>query len=100
MRFLKGLISLSAIMVGVAVFYIFGSLVGFWGEIRSGVLARDGSMSPNVLPRAQEDGDEGAYQRAMEKGRMDEPTGKVDLSKKGKKKVPPSARARTQAASR
>ena len=98
MRFLKGVISLSAIMAGVAVFYVFGSLVGFWGEIRSGVLARDG-LSPNVWPRAQEDGDEGAYQRAMEKG-QDEPTGKVDPPKKGKKKVPPPASPRRQAARR
>ena len=69
MRFLKGVILLSAVLVGVAVFYVFGSLVGFWGEIRSGVLARDGSRSPNVWPRAQEDGDRGAsaYQRAKER---------------------------------
>ena len=102
MRFLKGVILLSAVLVGVAVFYVFGSLVGFWGEIRSGVLARDGSRSPNVWPRAQEDGDGGAsaYQRAKEKGEMDEPTGKVSPPKKGKKKVPPPARARRQAASR
>src|SRR5262245_23039507 len=34
MRFLKGVISLSAVSVGVAVFYVFGILVGLWGEIR------------------------------------------------------------------
>jgi hypothetical protein len=102
MRLLKGVILLSAVSVGVAAFYVFGSLVGFWGEIRSGVLARDGSRSSNVWPRAQEDGDGGAsaYQRAKEKGEMDEPTGKVNPPKKGKKKVPPPARARRQAASR
>ena len=100
MRFLKGVILLSAIMVGVAVFYVFGSLVGFWGEIRSGVLARDGSMSPNVLPRAQENGDEGAYQRAMEKAGMGEPTGKVIPPNKYKKKIQPPASPRRQAASR
>ena len=48
MRFLKGVILLSAVSVGVAAFYVFGSLVGFWGEIRSGVLARDGSSSPRL----------------------------------------------------
>ena len=100
MRFLKGVILLSAVSVGIAVFYVFGSLVGFGGK--SGVLTRDGSRSPNVWPRAQEDGDGGAsaYQRAKEKGEMDEPTGKVSPPKKGKKKVPPPARARRQAASR
>ena len=35
MRFLKGVILLSAVSVGVAVFYVFGILVGLWGEIRS-----------------------------------------------------------------
>jgi hypothetical protein len=30
MRFLKGVITLSAISVGVAVFYVFGILVGLW----------------------------------------------------------------------
>ena len=102
MRFLRGVILLSAVSVGVAVFYVFGSLVGFWGEIRSGVLARDGSRSPNVWPRKQEDGDGGggAYQRAKDKGEMDEPTGKVNPPKKGKKKVPSPAKARRQAASR
>src|SRR5262245_23698873 len=100
MRFLKGVITLSAIMVGVAVFYVFGSLVGFWGEIRSGVLARDGSMSPNVWPRAHQDGDEGVYQRAMEKGGMDEPTGKVTPPNKHKQKIQPPASPRRQAASR
>jgi Transglycosylase SLT domain len=35
MRFLKGVILLSAVLVGVAVFYVFGILVGLWGEIRS-----------------------------------------------------------------
>jgi hypothetical protein len=102
MRFLKGVILLSAVLVGVAVFYVFGSLVGFWGEIRSGVLARDESRSPNVWPRAQEDGDRGvsAYQRAKEKREMGEPTDNVNLPKKSKKKVPPHARARRQAASR
>jgi hypothetical protein len=102
MRFLKSVILLSAVSVGVAVFYVFGSLVGFWGEIRSGVLARDGSRSPSVSPRAREDGGRGvsAYQRAKEKGDMDEPTGKVNPPKKGKKKVPPPARARRQAVSR
>jgi hypothetical protein len=78
MRFLKGVLLLSAVSVGVAVFYVFGSLVGFWGEIRSGVLARDGSRSPNVWPRAKDDDDRGAsaYQRTKEKGELDEPTGK------------------------
>ena len=33
MRFLKGVIFLSAVSVGVAVFYVFGSLVGFGGKI-------------------------------------------------------------------
>jgi hypothetical protein len=101
-RFLKGVILLSAVSVGVAAFYLFGSLVGFWGDIRSGVLARDGSRSPNVWPWAQEDGDgaSSAYQRTEEKGEMDGPTGKVNPPKKGKKKVPPAARARRQAASR
>src|SRR4051794_20740844 len=95
-RFLKGVILLSAVLVGVAVFYVFGSLVGFWGEIRSGVLARDGTRSPNVWPRAQDDANRGAsvYQRAKEKGELDEPTGTVNPLKKGKKKVPPRARAR------
>jgi len=102
MKFLKGVILLSAVSGGLAVFYVFGSLVGFWGEIRSGVLARDGSRSPNVWPRKQEDGDGGggAYQRAKDKGEMDEPTGKVNPPKKGKKNVGPPARARRQAASR
>jgi len=95
MRFLKGVILLSGVLVGVAVFYVFGSLVGFWGEIRGGVLARDGS-------RTQEDDGRGvsAFHLVKEKGQMDEPTGKVNPSKKGKKKVPPPARARRQAASR
>jgi hypothetical protein len=31
MRFLKGVITLSAVSVGVAVFYVFGILVGLWG---------------------------------------------------------------------
>src|SRR5262245_32345800 len=35
MRLLKGVILLSAFSVGVAVFYVFGILVGLWGEIRS-----------------------------------------------------------------
>jgi hypothetical protein len=102
MRFLKGVILLSAVLVGVTVFYVFGSLVGFWAEIRSGVIARDGSRSPNVWPRAQEDGGRGVStnQRAKEKGEMDEPTGKVNLQKKGKKKVPPPMRARRQTANR
>jgi hypothetical protein len=102
MRLLKGVILLAAVSVGVAVFYVFGSLAGIWGEIRSGVLARNGSSSTNVWPRASEDGDggSGAYPRAKDKGEMDEPTGKVNPRKKGKKKVPPPARARRQAASR
>jgi hypothetical protein len=101
-RFLKGVILLSAVSVGVAALYIFGSLVGFWGDIRSGALARHGSRSPNVWSRAREDvdGASSAYQRTKEKGEMDEPTGKVNAPKKGKKKVPPAARARRQAASR
>jgi hypothetical protein len=102
MRLLKGMILLAAVSVGVAVFYVFGSLVGLWGEIKSSVLARDGSRSPNVWPREQEDGDggAGAYQRAKDKGEMDKPTGKVNPPNKGKKKIPPAAKARRQAASR
>jgi hypothetical protein len=34
-----------------------------------------------------------AYQLTKEKGEMDEPTGKVNPPNKGKKKVPPPARA-------
>jgi hypothetical protein len=95
MRIFKGLILLSAALVGVAVFYVFGSLVGFWGEIRAGLPARDGS-------RAQEDGDRRAnsFQIVKEKGKMDEPTGKMNPPKKGKKKVRLPQRARSQAASR
>ena len=102
MRILKGAILLSAVLAGVAVFYVFGNLAGFWGEIRSGVLAREGSRSPKIWPRAQEDGGRGvgANQRAKEKGEMDEPTGKVNPQKKGKKKVPPPVKARRQTASR
>jgi len=101
MKFLKGVILLAAVSVGVAVFYAFGSLVGFWGDIRSSVLARDGISTPPV-PRAGEGGDGGAsaHQRAKEKGEMDEPTGKVNPPKKGKKKALPPANARRQAASR
>ena len=32
MKFLKGVILLSAVSGGLAVFYVFGSLVGFWGK--------------------------------------------------------------------
>ena len=32
MRLLKGVILLAAVSVGVAVFYVFGSLVGFGGK--------------------------------------------------------------------
>jgi hypothetical protein len=35
MRFLKGVITLSAISVGVAVFYVFGILVGLWAARES-----------------------------------------------------------------
>jgi hypothetical protein len=40
---LKSVILLAAVSVGVAVFYLFGSMVGIWGGTRSGVLARDES---------------------------------------------------------
>ena len=102
MKFLKGVILLAAVSVGVAVFYAFGSLVGFWGEIRSSVLARDGSSTPNVWPRAGEGGDgaANAHQRAKEKGETDEPNDKVNPPKKGKKKELPPAKAIRQAASR
>jgi len=101
MRLLKSVILLFAVSVGMAVFYLFGSMVGIWGETRSGVLARDGSSSPNARPRAQEDGDGGAsaYQRAKEKGEMDETTGKSSPARKSEKKVRPTAKARRQAAS-
>ena len=55
MRFLKGVILLSAVSVGVAVLYVFGSLVGISGEFRLGVLARDGSgpgLKKTVMERA------------------------------------------------
>ena len=47
MRFLKGVIFLSAVSVGVAVFYVFGSLVGFGGK--SGVLERDDFRLTHIL---------------------------------------------------
>jgi hypothetical protein len=96
MRFLKSVILLFAISVGVAVFYFFGSLVGIWGGTRSSVLARDGSSSPNIRAGVREDGDGGAsaYKPAKDKGERDEPTGKVNLPRKGEKKVRPPARAR------
>jgi len=40
MRFVNSVILLAAVSVGVAVFYLFGSIVGIWGGTRSGVLAR------------------------------------------------------------
>jgi hypothetical protein len=102
MRFLKSVVLLSAISVGVAVFYFFGSLVGIWGGTRSGVLARDGSSSPTIRAAVREDGAGAASadQRAKDKGEMDEPTGKVNSPRKGEKKARPPARARRQAASR
>jgi hypothetical protein len=43
MRVLKSMILLAAVSVGMAVFCLFGSIVGIWGGTRSGVLARDES---------------------------------------------------------
>src|SRR5689334_7828653 len=48
MSLLKSLILLCAVSVGVAAFYAFGSMVGIWGESRSGVLAMDGRSSPKL----------------------------------------------------
>jgi hypothetical protein len=41
MRGLKSVIMLAAVSVGMAVFCLFGSIVGIWGGTRSGVVARD-----------------------------------------------------------
>src|SRR5690242_11088767 len=41
MRVLNRVILLAAVSVGMAVFYLFGSIVGIWGGTRSGVLARN-----------------------------------------------------------
>ena len=43
MRVLKSTILLAAVSVDIAVFCLFGSIVGIWGGTRSGVLARDES---------------------------------------------------------
>jgi hypothetical protein len=48
MRGLKSVILLAAVSVGMAVFYIFGSIVGIWGGTRSGVVARDESGPPRL----------------------------------------------------
>ena len=102
MGLLRSVISVTAVLVGVAAFYLFGSIVGIWGETRSGILARDGSNSPNVWPGTQGDDDAGAgaQQRAKENGEMGEATGKVTPPNKHKKKVQPPGSPRRQAASR
>jgi hypothetical protein len=48
MRVLKSMILLAAVSVGIAVFYLFGSIVGIWGATRSGVLARNESGPPRL----------------------------------------------------
>jgi hypothetical protein len=58
MRFLKGVILLSALSVGVAVLYGFGILVGLWGEIRSeaaaeGIEAREPAAPMDSLSLRQ-----------------------------------------------
>jgi hypothetical protein len=102
MGLLRSVISVTAVSVGVAVFYLFGSIVGIWGETRLGILARHGSNSPKVWPRTQEDDDAGAgaHQRAKENGEKGEATGKMTPPNKHKKKMPPPASSKRQAASR
>ena len=48
MSVLKSVILLAAVSVGVAVFYLFGSIVGIWGGSRTGFLARHGSGPPRL----------------------------------------------------
>src|SRR5262245_59570308 len=103
MGLLRSVISVTAVLVGVAVFFLFGSIVGIWGETRLGIIGRDGSNSRSVWSKAQEDDDAvagGAQQSGKENGEMDESTGKVTPPNKHKKKVQPPASRRRQAASR